>query len=194
MKARVYSSQFAALETYYVSYKLFQLYRQGFVGSDLPRQPYDATAVLDAHLLNPISCTANGSLGIRSCCLQCRFRSVLEMRAAMREFARAARDYSRRYSAAIKMQSLARGFLARRAFAQVVAAHHHQLRLEQAKAAAALAVIAPWAATFVARCHFLRLRSICHCALARGAAKVVHMLVSSVLGLSAGFQSDVSDC
>ncbi|KAA6419435.1 MAG: abnormal spindle-like microcephaly-associated protein [Trebouxia sp. A1-2] len=87
-----------------------------------------------------------------------KFRSVLEMRAAMREFARAARDYSRRYSAAIKMQSLARGFLARRAFAQVVAAHHHQLRLEQAKAAAALAVIAPWAATFVARCHFLRLR------------------------------------
>ncbi len=80
----------------------------------------------------------------------------------MREFARAARDYSRRYSAAIKMQSLARGFLARRAFAHLVAAHHHQLRLEQAKAAAAVAVIAPWAATFVARCHFLRLRSVWH--------------------------------
>ncbi len=119
---------------------------------------------------------------------------MLEMRAAMREFARAARDYSRRYSAAIKMQSLARGFLARRAFAQLVAAHHHQLRLEQAKAAAALAVIAPWAATFVARCHFLRLRSVCHTALAKSAAKVVHLFMSSVLGVCAGSYSHVSCC
>ncbi len=124
------------------------------------------------HLLKSTSCTTTQLLGITYCCLQCRFRSVLEMRAAMREFARAARDYSRRYSAAIKMQSLARGFLARRAFAHLVAAHHHQLRLEQAKAAAALAVIAPWAATFVARCHFLRLRSVCPSALAESAALV----------------------
>lgn len=91
---------------------------------------------------------------------QCRFRSALEMRAAMRDFARAARDYSRRYSAAIKMQSLARGFLARRAFAHLVAAHQRRLRLEQADRAAALAVIAPWAATFAARSHFLRLRCV----------------------------------
>ena len=92
--------------------------------------------------------------------LQCRFRSVLEMRAAMRDFARAARDYSRRYSAAIKMQSLARGFLARRAFAHLVAAHQRRQRLEQADRAAALAVIAPWAGTFAARSHFLRLRCV----------------------------------
>lgn len=80
------------------------------------------------------------------------------MRAAMREFARAARDYSRRYSAAIKMQSLARGFIARRRFARVVAAQQHQLALEHAKRAAALAVIAPWGHTFAARAHFLALR------------------------------------
>lgn len=82
------------------------------------------------------------------------------MRAAMRDFARAARDYSRRYSAAIKMQSLARGFLARRAFAHLVAAHQRRQRLEQADRAAALAVIAPWAGTFAARSHFLRLRCV----------------------------------
>lgn len=129
-----------------------------------------------AHPLKSTSCTTKQLLGITSCCLQNRFRSVLEMRAAMRDFARAARDYSRRYSAAIKMQSLARGFLARRAFAHLVAAHHHQLHLEQAKAAAALAVIAPWAATFVARCHILRLRSVCHSARVAQSAALVHVL------------------
>ena len=86
---------------------------------------------------------------------------VLEMRAAMRDFARAARDFSRRFSAAIKMQSLARGFLARRAYARMLAAHQQQLRLLQARQAAALAVIAPWALTFAARSHYLRLRSAC---------------------------------
>ena len=80
------------------------------------------------------------------------------MRAAMREFARAARDYSRRYSAAIKMQSLARGFIARKRFAHVVAAHQHHLGLEHAKTAAALAVITPWGLAFAARAHFLALR------------------------------------
>ena len=171
MEARLYSSQLAALETHFVSYKVVQLYKLEFVNSDFSRQPDAATAAaifcvcciccICCICINSTSCTTKGLHGITSCCLQCRFRSVLEMRAAMREFARAARDYSRRYSAAIKMQSLARGFLARRAFAHLVAAHHHQLRLEQAKAAAALAVIAPWAATFLARCHFLRLRSVC---------------------------------
>lgn len=76
----------------------------------------------------------------------------------MREFARAARDYSRRYSAAIKMQSLARGFIARRAFGRRRAAQQHQLALKQARRAAALAVIKPWGRTFAARTHFLRLR------------------------------------
>lgn len=76
----------------------------------------------------------------------------------MREFARAARDYSRRYSAAIKMQSLARGFIARRRFGHRRAAQQHQLALEQARRAAALAVIKPWGRTFAARTHFLRLR------------------------------------
>ena len=80
------------------------------------------------------------------------------MRAAMRDFARAARDYSRRYSAAIKMQSLARGFIARRRFDRALAAHQQQLALEQARRAAALAVIAPWAQAFAARSHFLSLR------------------------------------
>lgn len=95
-----------------------------------------------------------------------RFRSVLEMRAAMRDFARAARDYSRRYSAAIKMQSLARGFIARRRFGRALAAQQHQLALEQARRAAALAVIAPWAQAFAARSHFLCLRCAPHVAVA----------------------------
>ena len=76
----------------------------------------------------------------------------------MRDFARAARDYSRRYSAAIKMQSLARGFIARRRFVRTLAAHQHQLALQQARRAAALAVITPWAHAFAARTHFVRLR------------------------------------
>ena len=80
------------------------------------------------------------------------------MRAAMRDFARAARDYSRRYSAAIKMQSLARGFIARRRFGRTLAAHQHQLALEQARRADALAVITPWGRAFAARAHFLHLR------------------------------------
>jgi len=56
MTSRISSSHFAALETQYVSYKVFQLYQQGSVSSDLPRHPYDAAAV-GIHLLNFTSCT-----------------------------------------------------------------------------------------------------------------------------------------
>lgn len=44
MEARLYSSQLAALETHFVSYKVFQLYKLEFVNSDFSRQPDAATA------------------------------------------------------------------------------------------------------------------------------------------------------
>ena len=56
------------------------------------------------------------------------------------------------------MQALARGFLARRAFACLRAQHEQQVQVQKARQAAALAVIAPWGPTFAARAHFLRLR------------------------------------
>ena len=56
------------------------------------------------------------------------------------------------------MQALARGFLTRRAFARLRVQHEQQIQVQRARQAAALAVIAPWGPTFVARAHFLRLR------------------------------------
>lgn len=56
------------------------------------------------------------------------------------------------------MQALARGFLARRAFARLRAQHEHRVQVQRARQAAALAVIAPYGPTFAARSHFLRLR------------------------------------
>ncbi len=48
MEARLYSSYFAALETHYVSYEVFQLFQQGSVSSDHPRHPDDAAAAAAA--------------------------------------------------------------------------------------------------------------------------------------------------
>ncbi|KAK9814207.1 hypothetical protein WJX72_002306 [[Myrmecia] bisecta] len=87
-----------------------------------------------------------------------RYASMLEMRAAMQEFARAARQYSLRCAAVIKLQALARGFAARRQYRIILAAHQARLQAAAEVRAAALAFIAPWATMFRDRCHFRRIR------------------------------------
>jgi IQ calmodulin-binding motif len=89
-----------------------------------------------------------------------RYKSVLELRAAMKEFSRAAREYSRRVAAAVKLQALVRGWLARRRSAPELAARlalREQLAEDRRRAAAA---IAPYARMFLDRSRFLQLRRV----------------------------------
>lgn len=83
------------------------------------------------------------------------------MERALAELAKAAQQYAERVAAALKLQAAARCWLARRRVAALHAELARQAAARAAREAAARAVIAPWAATFRDRSHFLASRFAC---------------------------------
>lgn len=88
----------------------------------------------------------------------CRYAAALMVQRAVREFSRAARRYARQTAAALRLQAAARGWLARQAAARLRVQAAAETTMEEHMRQAAMAVIAPWAAAFRDRAHFLALR------------------------------------
>ncbi len=87
-----------------------------------------------------------------------RYLAALDMKCAAMQLAAAAREFSRRVAAALRIQAAARGWSGRRRAQALRDEVARRAAKRAAVEAAARAVLAPWAATFRARTRFLRLR------------------------------------
>lgn len=87
-----------------------------------------------------------------------RAKAVSAVKRQMVEMARLLQEYQRRSAAAARVQAAWRGHQGRCEWRRRMAALREAQRLQQERAAAALAVIAPWAQTFRDRLWFRRAR------------------------------------
>ena len=88
-----------------------------------------------------------------------RYLAALDMKCAAMQLAAAAREFSRRVAAALRIQAAARGWSGRRRARALRDEASRRAAERAAVEAAARAALAPWAATFRDRTRFLRLRS-----------------------------------
>ncbi|KAL4423889.1 hypothetical protein ABPG75_001190 [Micractinium tetrahymenae] len=87
-----------------------------------------------------------------------RAAAVAALKQQMAEMARLMQQYAARTAAALRIQAAYRGHQGRKEYRRLLAEQQERLRLQREREAAALAVLAPWAQTFMDRLWFLRAR------------------------------------